>query len=158
MDISFKTPLGRFNYRVAGLIIHEGELLIMQDINQPYYYIPGGRVGLHEKSEEAILREIREELAIEVEIERFLWVNENFFTEEISSEKFHEICFFYLLNVKDSSLLENGNQFVVNEDGKVHTYRWVKFKELVNLPVYPSFLSEHLENLPSEIQHIIEIK
>lgn len=50
MDITFKTPEGRFNYRVAGLLIHEDKLLIMQDENQPYYYVPGGRVMLHEKA------------------------------------------------------------------------------------------------------------
>lgn len=49
MDLSFKTDEGRFNYRVAGLIINEGKILIMKDERSPYYYVPGGRVGLHEK-------------------------------------------------------------------------------------------------------------
>ena len=49
MDISFKTDEGRFNYRVAGLLINDGKILIMKDENASYYYVPGGRVSLHEK-------------------------------------------------------------------------------------------------------------
>ena len=31
MDISFKTGEGRFNYRVCGIIVHAGKLLVMRD-------------------------------------------------------------------------------------------------------------------------------
>ncbi len=47
MDLTFKTKEGRFNYRVAGVMIHENKLLIMKDYRAPYYYLPGGRVNLH---------------------------------------------------------------------------------------------------------------
>jgi len=73
MDISFKTAEGRFNYRVAGLLIHDEKLLIMQDKDQPYYYVPGGRIKMNEKSEDAVKREIKEELGIEVNVNRMLW-------------------------------------------------------------------------------------
>ncbi|MBU3144507.1 NUDIX hydrolase [Clostridium sp. CF012] len=82
MDISFKTDEGRFNYRVAGIIIHDNKLLIMKGEHSPYYYIPGGRVAMNELSEYAIIREIKEELNAEVKVNRMLWVNENFFHEK----------------------------------------------------------------------------
>ena len=59
MDLTFKTKEGRFNYRVAGVMIHENKLLIMKDHRAPHYYLPGGRVNLHETSTCAILREIK---------------------------------------------------------------------------------------------------
>ena len=155
MDITFKTPAGRFNYRVAGLLIHEGKLLIMQDENQPYYYVPGGRVMLHERSEEALKREISEELNIEVNVKRMLWINENFFEEATLNERFHEICFFYLLELKDKELLENGDEFIVNEDGKIHTYYWKHVDELQDINVFPLFLKEKITNLPLFIEHIL---
>ncbi|MCM3359470.1 NUDIX domain-containing protein [Psychrobacillus sp. MER TA 171] len=158
MDLSFKTDEGRFNYRVAGLIINDGKILIMKDDNASYYYVPGGRVGLHEKSEDAIRREIREELSTEVAIDRLLWVNENFFEEEVSKEKFHEICFFYLLSLKNNDLLCKGIQFTENENGKVHTYYWKTFDEIQALNLFPLFLKKQIYGLPKQITHLIEIK
>lgn len=61
MDIGFQTDAGRFNYRVCGLIIRNGHLLVMQDELSPYAYLPGGRVKLHETAEEAVLREFIKE-------------------------------------------------------------------------------------------------
>ena len=94
MDLTFKTKEGRFNYRVAGVMIHENKLLIMKDHRAPYYYLPGGRVNLHETSTCAILREIKEELQVEGKVNRLLWIHENFFYEQILNEPFHEICFY----------------------------------------------------------------
>ncbi len=158
MDLSFKTDEGRFNYRVAGLIINENKVLIMKDENSPYYYFPGGRVCMHEKSEDAILREIREELSVDAAIERLLWINENFFEEEVLKEKFHEICFIYLLSLKDDKLLTKGNEFEENEEGKIHTYYWKTFDELKELNVYPLFLKDRCSQLPEHLTHFVETK
>ena len=94
MDITFKTSKGRFNYRVCAIIIHENKLLAMKDEHSPYSYLPGGRVKLHETSEQAILRELKEELKIDCDIIRPLWLNQNFFTEDVNKEQYHELCLF----------------------------------------------------------------
>ncbi|MDZ5010793.1 NUDIX domain-containing protein, partial [Clostridium perfringens] len=117
MDITFKTEVGRFNYRVAGILIHDNKLLIMKDDNSPYYYIPGGRVRMHETSESAIIREIKEEVKIETKVNRLLWVVENLFIEEQSGDRFHEIGLYYLLDIKDESIFKKGNEFITNENG-----------------------------------------
>lgn len=158
MDISFQTAEGRFNYRVAGLLIHDDKLLIMKDEHQSYYYVPGGRVMLNETSEDAIKREIREELSIEANVKRMLWVNENFFMEATLQEKFHEICFFYLVELKNDELLSRGNEFTVNEDGKIHTYYWKPLEEINDTNLYPLFLKERITELPMHIGHVVEVK
>ena len=81
MDITFCTEQGRFNYRVCAIIINDDKLLAMHDERSPYYYLPGGRVKLHETAEEAIIRELQEELRINAKIIRPLWLNQSFFTE-----------------------------------------------------------------------------
>ena len=40
MDITFRTPEGRFNYRVCAVILWEGKLLAMRDECAPYFYLP----------------------------------------------------------------------------------------------------------------------
>ena len=62
MDITFKTNGGRFNYRVCAVILHGEKILAMKEPRTPYYYLPGGRVNLHEQAEQAVLREVKEEL------------------------------------------------------------------------------------------------
>ena len=90
MDITFKTSEGKFNYRVCAVIINDDKILAMQDERSPYYYLPGGRVSLNETAEKAILREIKEELEIDAKIVRPLWLNQGFFVEDVTGEKYHE--------------------------------------------------------------------
>ncbi|MGL4336045.1 MAG: NUDIX hydrolase [Turicibacter sp.] len=159
MDITFKTEMGRFNYRVAGLLIHNNKLLVMKDENSPYYYIPGGRVSLNEPSAEAVIREIKEEVEVDVEINRLVWSVENFFVEEQSGDKFHELGFYYLLNLKNDSLLDKGNEFMMTEGGKHRLeFSWKSLEEIKDLYIYPLFLKERILNLPEHVEHIVEVK
>ncbi|MBR4443003.1 MAG: NUDIX domain-containing protein, partial [Clostridia bacterium] len=68
MDISFKTPEGRFNLRACAVIIEKGRLLAMRDGHSPYFYLPGGRVRMNEAADAALRRELREELGVEGEV------------------------------------------------------------------------------------------
>ena len=125
MDITFKTEQGRFNYRVCGMIIHGTKILAMHDQRSPYYYLPGGRVQLGETVEEAVLREMREELEIEANIVRPLWFNQGFFTEDVSGEQFHEICVYFLMDISHTDLLSKGEQFVLNDNSQRHNFEWL---------------------------------
>ena len=151
MDITFKTEQGRFNYRVCGMIIHEGKILAMHDQRSPYYYLPGGRVQLGETVEEAVLREIREELEIDAKIIRPLWFNQGFFTEDVSGEQFHEICIYFLVDISHTDLLSRGNQFVLNENNQRHAFEWLEFDRLKDEYFYPIFLKEQIWNLPETL-------
>lgn len=74
MDITFKALAGRFNYRVCAVIVAGGRILAMQDDYSPYYYLPGGGCRCTKTAEEAVLREVREELEIDTRIVRPLWL------------------------------------------------------------------------------------
>lgn len=78
MDLSFKIGNEKFNYRVCGIILNEGKILAMHDERSPYFYLPGGRVRMGETAEDAVVREIKEELKITTKIIRPLWLNQAF--------------------------------------------------------------------------------
>jgi len=46
----------------------------MKNKNTPYYFLPGGRVNLHEAADAAIKRELKEELGIDADVVRPLWL------------------------------------------------------------------------------------
>ena len=78
MDLTLKTEEGYFNYRVAAVIVNDGKILAQRNIKPNEYYLPGGRVTFGETSEEALLREIKEELKIDITDYSPLWLNECF--------------------------------------------------------------------------------
>jgi hydrolase, NUDIX family len=159
MDVTFQTDVGRFNYRVAGVLIHENRLLVMTDERSPYYYLPGGRVSMNEESTMAIKREIKEELDVEVEATQLLWIVENFFVEQQSQEQFHEIGMYYLLQLTEEDILKRGQKFIMNEGGyKKLSFLWLPLEKIKHLNIYPLFLKERIMNLPQVPEHLVEIK
>ncbi|MDB8554473.1 NUDIX domain-containing protein [Turicibacter sanguinis] len=159
MDVTFQTDVGRFNYHVAGVLIHENRLLVMTDERSPYYYLPGGRVSMNEESTMAIKREIKEELDVEVEATQLLWIVENFFVEQQSQEQFHEIGMYYLLQLTEEDILKRGQKFIMNEGGyKKLSFLWLPLEKIKHLNIYPLFLKERIMNLPQVPEHLVEIK
>ena len=159
MDVTYQSGEGRFNFRVAALFFFENKLLVMKDEQSPYYYLPGGRVKLHETTEDAILREVREELELQVSVERLVWVVESFFVEDVSKEKFHELGFYYTIDFSKTDLLRRGKAFTLHEGGSHDLeFSWVDRKEIKNLYFYPAFLREHIFNLPGTTEHLVEFE
>ena len=158
MDISFKTSEGRFNYRVCAIITHEGKLLAMKDDGIGHYYLPGGRVHMHETTDEAVLREMREELEIEAKISRPLWLNQSFFVLDSTQEKFHEVCLYYLIDISETGLLARGECFTREEEGHVHEFVWLPFEQLRDEYLYPLFIKEQIFNLPETLTLMTEFE
>ena len=68
-----------FVYRVAALIIRNEKLLAVSNITLPgLYYLVGGAVNIHETSQEAVIREVQEEIGIRLEVEQLAFVAEEF--------------------------------------------------------------------------------
>ncbi|MBE6923915.1 MAG: NUDIX domain-containing protein [Ruminococcaceae bacterium] len=148
MDLTFKTDSGVFNYRVCAIIIHDSALLATKNKRTPYYYLPGGRVKMHETAEAAIKREIFEELGIHGKIIRPLWLNQGFFTEDVTKEKFHELCIYYLIDISETNLLSRGESFVMFEGEKRHFYEWIPLSRLKDEYIYPLFVKDQIYDLP----------
>lgn len=151
MDITFKTNDGIFNYRVCAVIIDHDRLLAMMDERSPYYYLSGGRVQMNEPADVALKREVQEELGIGAKIVRPLWLNQGFFVEDVSKQKYHEICLYYLVDVSDSDLLQKGDTFMIQEGSRKHSFCWLTFDEVESAYLYPKFIKRKIRDLPMEL-------
>lgn len=152
MDITFRTAEGTFNYRVCAVMIHDGKLLAMHDGRSPYYYLPGGRVMLHETAEQAVLREVKEELGVDARIVRPLWLNQGFFVEDVDRERYHELCLYFLVDIADTELPARGDRFSVMEGGRENRFEWLAFERLEREYLYPLFIKKSIFRLPDALE------
>ena len=150
MDLTFQTDEGKFNYRVCAVMISDGKLLAMRDEHSPYYYLPGGRVKTGETAEHAVVREVEEELDVTPKIIRPLWLNQAFFTEDVTGIRFHELCIYFLMDVSDTDLTVKGDSFILREKDQVHVFEWLAFERLRDEYFYPVFLKKELFHLPDD--------
>ena len=148
MDISVVSGKEKFNYRVCAIFIDGGRILAMQDDRSPYYYLPGGRVRLGERAEDAVIREVREELGLDVKIARPLWLNQAYFTEDVDNLKYHELCIYFLMDFSETGLLSRGDIFTWQEGKRTHRFEWLPLERLKNEYFYPKFLKKDIYNLP----------
>lgn len=147
-DLSWVVGGSKFNYRVCGIMLHEGRILAMRDERSPYYYLPGGRVKMGETAERAILREIEEELNVKARIVRPLWLNQGFFTEDVDHLNYHELCVYFLLDVSETGLFDKGEKFTLHERHHTHDFAWLAFERLKDEYFYPVFLKTEITDLP----------
>ncbi|MGM0900907.1 MAG: NUDIX hydrolase [Bacillota bacterium] len=150
MDAVFKVENGVFNYRVAGVMIENGHVLLHKQVNDKHWALPGGRVKVLEDSVAGIKREFMEELGVPVKVEHLLWVTENFLTYHDAN--FHELGFYY--KVSSEKMMQQDEAFYGLE-GERLLYQWVLINKLDEITLYPEFLKTDLKNLPACTQHII---
>lgn len=156
MDISFKIPEGKFNYRVCAIIIRDNKILAMKDNHADYYYFPGGRVQFGEESDTAVLRELKEELGVSAEIVRPLWFVQSFFNEDVLKMDYHEICIYYLIDVSKTYLIDTPDTFSGIEQHKGGVFEWLNLDDLKNKYLYPIFIKERIKSIPNTLEMIIE--
>lgn len=149
MDITFQAGNIKFNYRVCAMILHDGQILAMHDERSPYFYLPGGRVAAGETAEEAVIREVREELHITAKIQRPLWLNQAFFTEDVDKRNYHELCVYFLMDISETNLLARGSSFSCREGTRLHRFEWLPFERLQEEYFYPLFLKKDIYHLPA---------
>lgn len=153
IDLTLKTELGYFNHRVAAVIINDNKILAQRNPKDSTYYLVGGRVRFGESTEEAIIREVKEELSIDIKTLKPIWVNECFFND--GGKRFHEIGMYYLVNLDDIAFNHFESQFTTLENERINYYEWLDIDSVDNVALYPLFIKKEIKSLDENLKLII---
>lgn len=146
-----------FRYRAAAIIIEDGCVLMVKNDLDDYYYSIGGGVHMGETSEQAVLREVREETGIDYEIDRLAVVNESLFHGDgsLSEKECHVIEFYYLMKSKGNMGVKSNSSNGTVFGGFPEYLCWIPIAELSQMKAFPIFFKDKLLKLPEVIEHII---
>lgn len=147
--------LSRIRPLALCLFQHDGRLLVSHaydTVKQDYYCRPlGGGIEFGERGAEAIAREMREELGIEIEEVRWLGTLENLFTCE--GKPGHEIVLIFDAVFTDPTLYQQPLLHGREADAatEAFTAEWKSLEELANgsVRLVPEGLMEFLQGLPA---------
>ncbi|MEO7074634.1 MAG: NUDIX hydrolase [Ktedonobacterales bacterium] len=147
---------GIFNYRVAGVAIADGCVLLQCADFEDFWALPGGRVEFGESSAQALRRELREELSWgdDMRVGPLLWIVENFYTYQ--GQPTHEIGIYYLMAPDDPApLADKTLTYPCHEPDSQLFFRWFPLATLEETTIKPAFLYAALRNPPTTTRHII---
>jgi len=121
----------------------DGRILVApgyDHVKQQRFYRPlGGGIEFGERAEDAVRREVREELGAEIEAPRFLGAFENIFT--YVGQQGHELIWLFEARFRDQAFYES-DVFEADEDGARFEVHWVhpSVFEQGEAPLYPEGL------------------
>jgi ADP-ribose pyrophosphatase YjhB (NUDIX family) len=139
--------------RVAGVALRGGEVLLHRRIGESVWALPGGRVEFGESASQALVRELREELACSAVCGGILFVVENFFPYE--GAPLHEVGLYFQVSLEpDSAPLQAVAAFTGAEPEL--EFRWFERNSLGTAGLRPSFLVSALASPALEFQHVVE--
>ncbi len=151
--ITFDEGHFRFNYRVAGIALDSERVLIHKGDDENFWSLPGGRGEFQEPARDTLVREMQEEIGVDVEVVRLLWLVEDFFRYD--DKDYHEMGLYFLMKFPEDSPVRRQTEFTGYDAGKALTFRWHPLDDLADLIILPSFLKTALKHLPETIEHIV---
>jgi 8-oxo-dGTP pyrophosphatase MutT (NUDIX family) len=103
----------KFEVCARAVIKYQGGILLCRHKEHKDYFFPGGHIELSEKAEEALIRELKEELNISIKKCLFIGTAENFYFHD--GRKHHEINLVFSVSVNKVSdkSLEDHLEFVL---------------------------------------------
>lgn len=151
-DILFKTDDAVFSYRVAGICVQDGKVLLQTTTDDPAFAFPGGHVAFGETNEQTLIREFKEELGADIQVGELKWVAEVFFPW--GDRPCHQICLYYMVRIMDAATPREGI-FLGKEQMEGRNFdlefHWVPLTEAKNYEIYPTQCRELLGRLPEGI-------
>lgn len=156
-DILYKSDDFIFSYRVGGILIHNGKVLLQKPKDDDYAII-GGHVSSMETTAETLKREYAEEIHASIEVDRLMAVSEIFFPW--GKKPCHQICLYYKIHLTDMNAIPLDGVFSGYDEFDHQRvdldFCWVPLKELRNgLKVYPEELIPYILDEQESIVHFV---
>jgi 8-oxo-dGTP pyrophosphatase MutT (NUDIX family) len=133
-----------------GIFRRDDRILVFEsrerDSRGRIFYRPlGGSIEFGEYGDEALARELREELGAEIENVRYLGLNENLFRAP-DGQRAHEIVLVYEADLVDRTLYDKSELLVTEDTGDTFKAFWksLAFFQRGEAPLYPNGLLELL--------------
>ncbi len=135
---------------VGALIRNKEEKILLCDSHKwpGLYTVPGGHVEVGETLENALIREIREEVGLEIEVEELLSVQQVIHPKEFYKDKVHFIFFDYLCRIKE------GSPEAKVDEKEIEAVIWVDPKEALNMKI-DRYLRHFINRLMDRTQPFI---
>ena len=142
----FRTKIGStvFGVRATALIVKDNRLFVIED--EDSCYTIGGAIQVNETTEDAVVREVKEELGVASRAVQLAFIVENRF--EQAEVHYHNIEFHYLVDLLEDAPL------TMQEDAKPLPCRWLALDDLHTVNLKPSFLKTALPDWDGQLRHI----
>src|SRR5579859_6027483 len=74
-----RKTMSQIRIRVAGILVKDGQILVVRHEKQGrvYWLLPGGGVEFSETAEEALVREFKEEVGLDIEVGKLVFVHDS---------------------------------------------------------------------------------
>lgn len=155
-DILIKDEKGVFSYRVAGICVRDGRVLLQTTTDDTAFAFPGGHVAFGETNAQTLVREFKEELGADIRVGELKWVAEVFFPW--GNRQCHQICLYYMVEIVDDLTPREG-VFLGKEqmEGRKFDleFHWVPLGWAGDYEIYPTQCRELLGKLGNGVQHFV---
>ena len=152
-DWLFATDEYISDLRMVAVLIKDDKILVQRERNGSEYALPGGHIKIGETLENGLIREIMEEMGVQIECRRLLWSEECFW--EWNGKQVHNISFYYLIKLCDDFEIPDNGEFVSQKDNCNVVIGWMPIDQLQNITIYPEFLKKEIYHLNEPIKHFV---
>ena len=113
---------------LKAVIVSDNGVLIQRNVSDGEYWdLPGGVLNAGEKPADGLIREVKEELAVDIRLLRPLATN-SFIKKDRPT----------ILVVYEAHLVDP-TQPIIPEEGEVSEFRWIKKDDLLQVTLYPEY-------------------
>lgn len=139
--------------RVAAVLIRDNRILVQRDRDGCEYALPGGHIKIGETLEDGLIREMMEEMGVQIACRRQLWSEECFW--EWKGRQAHNLAFYYLIEPCEDLTIPEDGEFVSQKDNCNVVIGWMPVEEIQNATIYPAFIKEEIFHLDGPMKHFV---